>query len=446
MTYMRRKLADTEVKSADRAGPRMTVFRAVSIVAAIIAAGIVASASYIFYDVSMHAGDKGAPAGPVTATLLARGEYLTRAADCAACHSTPNGKPFAGGLPFKLPFGTIYSTNITSDRETGIGNWTDNDFVRALHRGIAPGGRYLYPAFPYTSFTAMSRDDVLAIKAYLFSLPPQHVADKKDDLRFPFNQRWGVAFWDLAFLRDRRFVPDPAQSAEVNRGAYLATVLGHCGQCHTPRNLAYGLESGRRFAGDAVQGWYAYNITSAKRVGVGGWSDAQLASFLSSAHAQDRGSAAGPMAKAVEDSLQYLTSKDIGALVAYLRTVAAQPGGYAVNAVPAPVAQEPQDGLGRQVFEGTCANCHQYNGDGRQTVYAALTGSRSVADPDGDNIIQIILKGAKYRIKGQTVYMPAFGSAYSNAELAAVANYVIAHFGGTTGRVTPADVAERRQD
>jgi mono/diheme cytochrome c family protein len=434
----------------------MTVFRAVSIVAVIIVAGIVASALYVFYDVSMHAGDKGAPAGPITATLLTRGEYLTRAADCAACHTAastpenslypPNGKPFAGGLPFKLPFGTIYSTNITPDRETGIGSWSDDDFVRALHRGIAPGGRYLYPAFPYTSFTAMSRDDALAIKAYLFSLPPQHVANKENSLSFPFNQRWGMAFWNLAFLSNRRFAPDPAQSAAVNRGAYLATALGHCGQCHTPRNLAYGLESGREFAGDVLQGWHAYNVTSDKHFGVGDWSDAQLASFLSSAHAQGRGSAAGPMAEAVENSLQYLTSEDISALVAYLRTVAAQTGDYEVNAAPAPGAQEPQDELGRHVFEGACVNCHQYNGDGRQTVYATLAGSRSVADPDGGNVIQIMLNGAKYRIKDQNVYMPPFGPGYSDAELAAVANYVIAHFGGKTGRVTPEAVAKGRQE
>jgi mono/diheme cytochrome c family protein len=307
----------------------------------------------------MHAGDKGAPAGPITATLLARGEYLTRAADYAACHSTPNGKPFAGGLPFKLPFGTIYSTNVTPDRETGIGSWSDDDFVCALHRGIAPGARYLYPAFPYTSFTAMSRDDVLFIKAYLFSLSPQHVANKADNLSFPFNQRWGMAFWNLVFLSDRRFAPDPAQSAAVNRGAYLATALGHCGQCHTPRNLAHALESSRELAGEVLQGRRAYNITADKRSGVGDWSDAQLAGYLSSAHAQDRGSAAGPMAVAVEDSLQYLTSEDISALVAYLRTVAAQTGNYGVNSAPAPGALQPQDELGRHVFEGACVNCHQ---------------------------------------------------------------------------------------
>jgi mono/diheme cytochrome c family protein len=423
----------------------MTIVRAVSIVVVIIVVGIVASALYVFYDVSMHAGDKGASAGPITATLLARGEYLTRAADCAACHSIPNGKPFAGGLPFKLPFGTIYSTNITPDRETGIGSWSDDDFVRALHRGIAPGGRYLYPAFPYTSFTAMSRDDVFLIKAYLFSLPPQHVANKQNNLSFPFNQRWGMAFWNLLFLSDRRFTPDPAQSAAVNRGAYLATALGHCGECHTPRNLAYGLKSGREFAGEVLQGWLAYNITADKRSGVGDWSDAQLAGYLSSGHAQDRGSAAGPMAEAVQNSLQYLTSEDISALVAYLRTVAPQTGDYEANAAPAPSAQGSQDELGRHVFEGACVNCHEYNGDGRQTVYASLVGSRSVADPDGSNVTQVMLNGAKYRIKDQNVYMPPFGPAYSDAELAAVANYVIGHFGGKTGRVKPEDVATRRR-
>src|ERR1700733_4752344 len=361
------------MSSQDRRTPaRRTVFRAVSIVAVVIVVGIVVSASYVFYDVSMHAEDKGTPIGPVTAALIERGEYLTRAADCAACHDSPNGKPFAGGLPFTLPLGTIYSTNITADRETGIGSWSDDDFVRALHRGIAPGGRYLYPAFPYTSFTAMSRDDALAIKAYLFSLPPQHVANKENNLSFPFNQRWGMAFWDLVFLRDRRFAPDPAQSAAVNRGAYLATALGHCGECHTPRNLAYGLESGRAFAGEVLQGWDAYNITSDERAGVGAWSDAQLASFLSSAHAQDHGAAAGPMAEAVENSLQYLTPEDIGALVAYLRTVAAQTSGDDVSSSPAASVQGPGNEPGRHVFEGGCVNCHEYNGDGRQTVYASL--------------------------------------------------------------------------
>jgi mono/diheme cytochrome c family protein len=255
-----------------------------------------------------------------------------------------------------------------------------------------------------------------------------------------------MAFWNLLFLRDRRFAPDPTQSAEVNRGAYLATALGHCGECHTPRNLAYGLESSRDLAGEVLQGWDAYNITPDKRFGLGDWSNAQIASYLSSARAHDRGSAAGPMAEAVEDSLQYLTPEDISSLVAYLRTVAAQRGVDEVTAAPAAGAREAQDDLGHHIFEEGCANCHQYNGNGRQTVYASLVGSRSVADPDGGNLTQTLLHGAKYRVKDQSVYMPPFGQAYSDAELAAVANYVIGHFGGKTGRVTPEDVAKRRRE
>jgi mono/diheme cytochrome c family protein len=433
----------------------MTIFRAVSIVVVVIVVGIVAGAFYVFYDSSMHAEDKGPPSGPVTAALIERGEYLTRAADCAACHTVPNGKPFAGGFPFKLPFGTIYSMNITADRETGIGSWSDDDFVRALHRGIAPGGRYLYPAFPYTSFTAMSRDDALAIKAYLFSLPPQNVANRRDNLSFPFNQRWGMAFWNLAFLRDRRFTPDPNQSDVVNRGAYMATALGHCGQCHTPRNLAYALENNRQFAGEMVVGWKAYDITPGKQLGIGAWSDAQLVSYLSSAHADGRGSAAGPMALAVQDSLQFLTPGDIDALVAYLRSIPAQASRYGVIIASAyvpssspwgPNPPTPQTEVGLRIFADGCANCHEYNGNGRQTPYAALIGSASVNDPDGASMTQVMLKGVMFGIKDQKIYMPPLGREYSDAELAAVANYVIAHFSGKTGHVTPQDVAKRRRE
>jgi mono/diheme cytochrome c family protein len=427
----------------------------VSIIAVIIVISFVATALYVLYDSSMHAEDKGASSGPATTALIARGEYLTRAADCGGCHSAPNRKPFTGGLPFKLPFGTIYSTNITTDRETGIGGWSDDDFVRALHRGIAPGGRHLYPAFPYTSYTGMSREDALAIRAYLNSLPPQHVVNTDNSFSFPFNQRWGMAFWNLLFLKDRRFTADPTQSAAVNRGAYLATALGHCADCHTPRNLAYGLKKSREFAGEVLRGWHAYNITSDSRFGVGAWSDTQLASYLSSAHAEGHGSAAGPMAEAVENSLQYLTPQDVGALVAYLHTISARASRVEVDIASTSIessrdriagSHEPQDDVGRHIFEGTCANCHQYDGDGRQSIYASLIGSHSANDPTGANMTQVILGGAKYRIKDQSIFMPSFGAAYSDAELAAVANYVIAHFGGKAGRVTAEDVAKRRRE
>jgi mono/diheme cytochrome c family protein len=433
----------------------MTILKALSIVVGVAVVGIVASASYVFYDSSMHAEDMGSPSGPVTPALIQRGAYLTQAADCAACHTVPGGKPFAGGYPFQLPFGTIYSTNITADRATGIGSWSDDDFARAVRRGIAPGGHYLYPAFPYTSFTGMSRSDVLAIKAYLFSLSPQHVPNRQDGLSFPFNQRWGMAFWDLAFLSDRRFTPDPNQSPQVNRGAYLATALAHCAECHTPRNIAFALENNHQFAGAMVEGWKAYDITPDKQFGIGAWSDAQLASYLSSGHADGHGSAAGPMGQAVQDSLQFLTPEDIDALVAYLRTVRPQASADGVRIASAyvpssspwvPLPSTPQTEAGQHIFADGCANCHEYDGNGRQTPYAALAGSASVNDLTGASMTQIMLKGETANIKGQVINMPPLGREYSNAELAAVEDYVIGHYSGKTGHVTPQDVAKERQD
>ena len=388
-----------------------------------------------------------------TPELVARGEYLASAADCAACHNAPGGKPFAGGLPFKLPFGTIYSTNITSDRETGIGTWSDDDFVRALHRGIAKDGTHLYPAFPYTSYSGISRDDAVAIKAYIFSLPAVHIAPPPDSLSFPFNQRWTMVFWNLAFLDEHRFRDTPGFSREENRGAYLATALGHCGECHTPRNIAFAMDNGRQFAGTMVEGWHAYNITPDEGSGVGGWSNQQLADYLKTGHGGGRGSAAGPMAEAVANSLQYLTSTDVAALVSYLRKVrplSSEPANPVDASVfkdafsDQPGPQEQNNTLGERIFAGNCAGCHLWNGQGRQTHYAALVGGRTVSDPDGTNLVQVLLDGADLRTVHPGVVMPSFGKSFSDAELAAVSNYVIARFGGHTGRVTPEKLREDR--
>ena len=418
-------------------GPRRLFLGAVVLIAA--AVGL-----WLIWRLVDRDSDPSIPDMHPTAELIARGKYLTRAADCAACHNTPGGKPFSGGLAFTLPFGTIYSTNITADRETGIGTWSDDDFVRALHRGIAKDGTHLYPAFPYTSYTALSRDDAVAIKAYLFSLPPVHAPARPADLTFPFNQRWTMLFWNLAFLDDHRLRPDPARSAEANRGAYLATALGHCGECHTPRNFAFALRSDKQFAGTVLQGWYAYNITPEAQSGIGGWSDTQVADYLGTGHAQGHGSAAGPMGEAVSNSLQYLSPQDITALVGYLRTV--KPHADEPSAATAPTAEETARGPGSRIFEGACAGCHELNGQGRETPYAALAGSRTVNDPKGLNLIQVLLTGATFQGKGGTIFMPGFASAYSDAELAAVSNYVIAHFSGKTGQVTAEDIRKGRSE
>jgi mono/diheme cytochrome c family protein len=388
-----------------------------------------------------------------TPELVARGEYLARAADCAACHNAPGGRPFAGGLPFKLPFGTIYSTNITSDRETGIGSWSDDDFVRALHRGIAKDGTHLYPAFPYTSYSGISRDDAVAIKAYIFSLPAVHSAPPPDNLSFPFNQRWTMVFWNLAFLDEHRFRDTPGFSAEENKGAYLATALGHCGECHTPRNIAFAMDSGRQFAGAMIQRWQAYNITPDEKSGIGGWSNQQLADYLKTGHGNGRGSAAGPMGEAVANSLQYLTSTDIAALVSYLRKVkpvSSEPANPVdVSALrdafaDQPGPQEQNNTLGERIFAGNCAGCHLWNGQGRQTHYAALFGGPAVSDPDGTNLVQVLLDGADLRTVHPGIVMPSFGKGFSDAELAAVSNYVIDRFGGQAGRVSPEQLHQNR--
>lgn len=428
------------------------------IVIVVVLIAIVAAAEVVLNRTDRAAGVAPAIAGaPAAADALARGEYLTRAADCVACHTVPeSGRFFAGGVAFKLPVGTIYSSNITADPTNGIGAWSDDEFVRAVRDGIGKHGEHLYPAFPYTSYTKLSRDDVLAIKAYLLSLPAASQANRANDLAFPFNQRWAVGFWNAFFFKDRRFVADSSKPAEWNSGAYLATALGHCAECHTPRNLAFGLEHGKELSGEELQGWRAYNITPDPKYGIGAWGDADIAQYLQTGFAAGHATAGGPMGEAVSHSLQYLDAADVAALVAYLRSLPPHEGMHPVdvNPQPAPALASsdttPGGGAatahsqGLKLFEGACASCHQWNGKGQQTPYASLLGTRGVNDVDGTNVTQAILLGGKMRVGGSDVFMPAFGGAYSNTEVAALANYVIGHFGGKEGRVTPEQVAKRR--
>ena len=431
----------------------MKIGRLIASLVGIVVLAAVAFTAYALLTVR-HGGDENAPqpsvaGAPATITdPRARGEYLARAADCAACHTVPGGRAFAGGVPFKLPFGTLYSSNITADKDTGIGSWSDDDFVRAMHAGVDKDGRPLYPAFPYTSYTALSRDDILAIKAYLFSLPPVHATVHDNELRFPYNQRWAVSLWNVLFLRKQRFQPDPGKPEAWNRGAYLATALGHCGECHTPRNAAFAMKHGEALAGAELQGWKAYNITPDKDQGIGAWSDQELADYLSRGHAAGRGTASGPMGEVVENSLQYLTPSDISALITYLRDVKPRQGGVATPARATPqmqaTAATAAAGLGEKLFVGACAGCHLDNGQGRQSEYASLAGMRSVRDPHATNLTQVILGGSRLNVGGQRMFMPSFREAYSDAEVAALSNYVLAHFGGQAGTLSASDVAERR--
>jgi mono/diheme cytochrome c family protein len=392
----------------------------------------------------------GVPAALAKASVVERGEYLAKAADCVACHTRQGGKELAGGLGFKLPFGTLYSTNITPDKETGIGNYSDQDFLNAMHRGIRRDGARLYPAMPYTSYTYMTDDDALAIKAYLFSLPAVHAAAPQNTLKFPFNQRWAMMFWSAAFNPDTRFTPDTSKSPEWNRGAYLAEAMAHCGECHTPRNLAFALNNREKFAGAVTAGWRAFNISSDKATGVGGWRDDDLVSYLSIGHAPGHGTASGPMGEAVDNSLRYLAPEDIRSVVAYLRSVPPVPslGLPATTAPPASASHKDgvtADARGKMVFEGACVSCHGWTGQSLVSPTATLTGAWAVNDPGATNVAQIVISGTKRLTPEGALSMPAFGNAYTDDEIAAVANYVTARFGAKGSKLTAKDVAELRQ-
>jgi mono/diheme cytochrome c family protein len=393
----------------------------------------------------------GVPTVLAKASLVERGEYLTKAADCTACHTKPGGQDYAGGLGFSLPFGTLYSTNITPDKETGIGNYSDQDFLNAVRQGIRRDGARLYPAMPSVSYSYMTDADGLAIKAYLFSQPSVHSPAPVNTLGFPYNQRWAMAFWSVLFNADQRFEPDTSKSPEWNRGAYLAEALAHCGECHTPRNLAFALNNRRKFSGAVTAGWRAYNITADKKTGIGAWSDDDLFSYLSTGHALDHGAASGPMGEAVDRSFSQMAPDDIRAVIAYLRSVPAiaSPDIPAILASPAPASHDHGGGAGdvrgKAVFEGACVSCHGWSGQSPVSPFATLTGAEAANDPSATNVAQIVISGTRRLTPRGVLSMPSFGSSYSDAEIAAVANYVIARFGSAGSHITNEEVAALRR-
>ena len=398
-----------------------------------------------------HAGDPtGVPAAMKDANQIARGEYLARAADCMVCHTSQDGKPYAGGLAFNLPFGTLYSTNITPDKETGIGNYTDAQFLLALRRGVRDDGARLYPAMPFTSYTLLTDADALAIKAYLLSLAPVHAPTRTDTLSFPFNQRWLLGMWSWLFNRDQRFQANPAQSPEWNRGAYVSEALAHCGECHTPRNVAFALNNRKKFSGAVTAGWRAYNITSEPGTGIGAWHE-DVFVYLSKGHAMGHGTAAGPMGEAVDESFSHLAPEDVRAVVTYLRSIPA----VASSDLPATLAPPADEShkvgpmsvvsRGKEVFEGACASCHSWSGVSPISAFATLTGARAVNDPSATNVAQIVISGTRRITPPDSLSMPAFGSTYSDAEIAAVANYVTARFGAKASSIGEHEVASLRK-
>jgi len=392
------------------------------------------------------------------ADLIKRGEYLARAGDCVACHTADKGRPFAGGLPISTPFGTIYTPNITSDPDTGIGRWSDADFLRAMHEGLGKGGERLYPAFPYAEYTKVTDSDVLAIRAYLNTLTPIHYAPPRNELSFPFNQRWLMVFWNMFNFKEGRFVPDPQQSAEWNRGAYLVGGLAHCEECHTPRNVMQGLKTSERFSGAELSGWHAFNITPDKTAGIGGWTDDELTQYLATGVAHGRANAAGAMADVVQNSTQYMTPEDLGSIVVYLRSVPAQSGGdihprdsfgKPTNADVTAMRGTAISGVnGAQLFIANCATCHSWTGEGRggnaPGAYPSLIHNSVVGASAANNLTMVMLHGVNRQTKDAAAFMPAFANELSDEQIAAISNYVTKTFGNPQSTTSADQVAKLR--
>ncbi|NLP60035.1 c-type cytochrome [Paraburkholderia sacchari] len=390
--------------------------------------------------------------------LVKRGEYLARMGDCAACHTADPSRPFAGGRAISTPFGKLYTPNITPDPDTGIGQWSDSDFMRAMHEGVGKAGERLYPAFPYVEFTRVTEQDVLAIRTYLNTLAPIRYKPPANELRFPFNQRWLLMFWNLFNFDEGRFVPDPKKSAEYNRGAYLVEGLAHCEECHTPRNFMQGLKTGERFSGATQAGWQAYNITPDRAAGIGGWSKEALMSYLVTGVAAGHANAAGPMAEVVQNSTQYLSAEDQRSITAYLRGQRPVAGGVtrsrdsygspANDDVTALRGATITSVNGAQLFVANCASCHHWSGAGvgasAPIAYPSLIHNSVTGAPSPGNLTMTILHGVRRQTRDADVLMPAFGSELSNDQVAAIANYVTKQFGDPRASITPDEVAALR--
>jgi mono/diheme cytochrome c family protein len=403
------------------------------------------------------------PAAPTAdAALIKRGEYLAIAGDCAACHSGVKSRPFAGGLPLRMPLlGTIYSTNITPDAATGIGAWTLQDFERAVRKGVAKGGRNLYPAMPYPSYAKLSDDDVQALYAYfMHGVAPVKQTQPPGTIGWPLNMRWPLKLWNLLFLDKTPYRAKDSQSAAWNRGAYLVQGLAHCSTCHTPRGFALQEkaldESGAGFlSGSVLAGWRGYNITSDVNSGIGGWTQPQLVQYLRTGSVPGLAQAAGPMGEAVQHSFSRMAETDIAAIATYLRSVPAVADGsmrprYRWGRPATDVTRLRGVALGdvpdaARLYLGNCAACHQAQGKGTPDgYYPPLLHNTTTGSADPGNLVQVILHGVRRDAAGNDVGMPGFAAELSDAQIAALANYVTAQFGNPAATVSAADVAKLR--
>ena len=352
---------------------------------------------------------------------IAKGRYLTTVADCYACHTVLDaGRPFAGGRPIETPFGIITSSNITPDNETGIGAWSDQQFVDAVRRGVRPNGSRLYPAMPFPAYTKMTRDDVLAIRAYLATVEPVHQAVKANTLPFPFDIREAMRPWDALYFTEGEFQPDSSQSADWNRGAYLVQGPGHCTACHTPKTSLGGDKSGDNLRGFNLQGWFAPDITADTIQGLGQWSEADITGYLRTGHNRMT-AATGPMAEEIVNSTSQYNDSDLHAIATYLKSLPARQ-----DKAPAQAGQ-PVMAAGQAIYRDQCSACHGLDGQGVAMLFPSLAQSSLAHASDPTSAIRLVLRGGRSvatKAEPTAPGMPSFDWQLNDEQVAAVLTYI----------------------
>lgn len=379
-------------------------------------------------------------AGAARAQDISAGRYQAILGDCEGCHTAPDGKPFAGGMVLETPFGKMGVPNITSDRKTGIGTWSEADFRRAMREGVTPGGKRLYPAMPYPNYARMSDADLSALWRYLKAVAPVHNAVQVNRLRFPFNIRALMAGWDWLYLKQQGFAPTAGKSAEWNRGAYLVTGPGHCGVCHTPKSLL-GADRAVLLSGASLQGWFAPEIAGATPQGLGGWSAGDVVAYLKTGW-NSHATASGPMADVVERSTSQMNDRDLQAIAVYLKDQqGAQTQSISVAANDAGMT------AGAALYRGNCVACHGWDGKGEKLIFPPLAGNAVLMQPSAESLIRVVLAGAQAvttKAAPTEPSMPSFAWKLNDQQVADLLTYVRNNWGNRAGPVSTNDVAKVR--
>lgn len=379
--------------------------------------------------------------------IINKGEYLARLGDCIACHTEPNGPAFAGGRAMPTPFGALYVPNITPDDETGIGQWTADEFYRMMHTGITRDGSLMYPAMPYPSYTQVTREDSDAIYAYLMSITPIKRKNREHELRFPYNNRDLLIGWRTLYFKEGEYQPNPKQSAEWNRGAYLVKGLGHCAMCHTAVNALGGSSEAKEFEGGMIpnQNWYAPSLTSNREAGLGNWTIKEITDLLQ-AGVSHRGTVYGPMAEVVFNSLQYMTDEDAKAMAVYLKALPQKDNSPPPTSQARLVSPETME-LGRKTYVVQCAMCHGEDGRGHPPDYPPLAGNQSITMESPVNSIRMVLNGGYppgTKKNPRPHGMPPFSHILNDDEVAAVTTYIRVAWGNSGTPVNAKQVNDLR--